>query len=239
MMRTAAVRPLCAPAASGNCPAGTTARKAPAWAAWKTVLPMPSTKATHGRTQNGTPPTTRPTASPPIAAARNASAAIIRPRRFQRSAARPAGNGEDGDWRSPSKGDDARLDGGVGQRKGQERVGDGRRLRARVGQELTRLEQHEVAVAPEGYGGHLATLSRAARAVPREDRRQGRRRLRCARCGAVPRLRASWTRCPPARSSPSRDRAGRFDCAPSAWPTAARHPLGAERRPTPPPAQSR
>ena len=90
-MRTPAVRPLCAPAASGNCSVGTTARRAPGCAALNTVEPMPSTKATQGSTQKGMPPNTRLIARPAIAAARRASAPIINARRFQRSAAKPAG----------------------------------------------------------------------------------------------------------------------------------------------------
>ena len=50
-MRTAAARPLWAPAASGSCSVGTTARIAPGWAAPKMAVPVPSTKAMQGMTQ--------------------------------------------------------------------------------------------------------------------------------------------------------------------------------------------
>ena len=71
--------------------------------------------------------------------------------------------GRDGEQRNGGgarEGDDTGLHGGVGQRESQERVGDGRRLRPGIRQELTRLEEDEVAVAPEGNGRHSATLSR-------------------------------------------------------------------------------
>ena len=238
-MRTAAVRPLCAPAASGNCSVGTTARSAPGWAALKTVLPMPSTKATHGMTQKGTSPDHEADreaghgGGPQCVGADHQTATIPAVRR------QTGRNGEDGDGGGAGKGDETRLDGGVGQRKGQERVGDGRRLRARIRQELTRLEQDEVAVAPEGHGRHPATLSRAAAPPPR-DRRQSSptAQMRSARASSSTSVRRGPVALGRVRS-PSRDRAGRSGCVPSAWPPAARRRPGAGRRPAPPPARSR
>ena len=142
------------------------------------------------------------------------------------------GNGKHRDGDGAGKGDESRLDGGVGQRKSQERVRNGRRLRARTRKELPRLEQHEVAVLPEGNGRHAATLSRAVW-LTRQDQRRVGQWLRGARPGAIPRPRGWRTRCPRERSSPSRDRGGRSDCAPSAWPTAGRRRPGAARRPPP------
>ena len=91
MMRTAAARPLWAPAASGSCSVGTTARIAPGWAAPKMAVPVPSTKAMHGDDPEGRVEGDQDTARVPMAAARMASAAIMSVRRLKWSAATPAG----------------------------------------------------------------------------------------------------------------------------------------------------
>ena len=75
-------------------------------------------------------------------------------------------NGQEGDGDGAREGDQARLDRGVRQRKNEERVRDGGRLRARARQELPRLQQDEVAVAPERYGGHARDAIRLAGAAP-------------------------------------------------------------------------
>ena len=90
-MRTKALRPLCAPAASGSCSDGTTARTAPGRAALNTVLPAPSTKPMPTMTQKGVSTSRSMSANVASAAARAASAQTIRARRLQWSAATPAG----------------------------------------------------------------------------------------------------------------------------------------------------
>ena len=64
------------------------------------------------------------------------------------------GDGQQCNRRGTGEGDNARLDGRVGQRKDEERIGDDGGLGARTRQELTSLEQDELAIAPERDGGH-------------------------------------------------------------------------------------
>ena len=89
--QTAAIRPDRAAAAAGSWRTGTTARRAPASAAWNTAAPLPSTKAATGIIQNSSQSATMAAARPPTMTTRTASAAIISRRRSQRSATTPAG----------------------------------------------------------------------------------------------------------------------------------------------------
>ena len=89
---TTASRPVMVEIAAGSCRRGTTARSAPVCAAPKYAAPAPSTNATARIIQSST--RSRKTTAPrlPTATARTACAPIITRRRFQRSAASPAGS---------------------------------------------------------------------------------------------------------------------------------------------------
>ena len=111
----------------------------------------------------------------------------------------PGRDGEDGDGSRAGKGDETRLDGGVGQRQSEERIRDRRRLRARTRQELARLEQDEIAVAPEGDCGHPGDAIAALRRLLQGDGSRRLRRLRCARSGRAPRPGAACSSVPVGR----------------------------------------
>ncbi len=93
----------------------------------------------------------------------------------------PGRDGEDGQRQGPGERDQARLDRRVGQRKRQQRIGDGGGLRPGARQQLPDLEEHEVAVAPERHGGHRTEATDSAGSTESE---------RTARLSAMARLSA-------------------------------------------------
>ena len=165
--------------------AGTTARRAPACAAANRAAPAPSTKATSGITQKPSRSVTIAAARPPTASTRTPSAAIISRRRFQRSATTPAGSANT--VRDRARANATTPPGPpTRSRPAPAGVGDRRRVRADLRQQLPGLEEQEVAVAPEDRGhasiGSTVTPCSASQASAWSSCASGRR----ARAGTRP-----------------------------------------------------
>ena len=92
------------------------------------------------------------------ASARTPSATSITRLRSKRSAATPAGTTNRANGRTRANADDARLRRRLRQRQHEQRIRDRGRLAATGGEQLTALQQDEVAIAPQWDGGHAGAI---------------------------------------------------------------------------------
>ena len=173
--RTTATRPVSAAAAAGSCRGGTTARSAPAWAPEKSAEPQPSTNPTDEDL-----PERRPVEGNRRREASHGEHAHAVGEDHQAPAVpaigrEPRGQREDRPGQASRKGDDARFRRRVGDREHEQRIRDRGRLCSGARQQLSRLQEHEVAIASQRDRGHERHHGpRGGRASPADGLGEGR-----------------------------------------------------------------